>query len=70
MTQLAERLCLNLSDTLSCYVKFLTNFLKSSCLAIIKTKTKLDYITFSFCKRSHRFFKLFLQHGEGCGINW
>ena len=50
MTKLPKRLRLNLSDTLSCYVKFLTNFLKSSCLAIIKTKTKLElHYVLLFC---------------------
>ena len=42
MTKLSECLSLDLTDTLTRNVKFLTNLLKSAASSVIKTETKLD----------------------------
>ena len=39
IAKLAQCLCLDLTDTLSGYVKFFSNFFQSSCSAVIQSKT-------------------------------
>ena len=47
MSQLTERLCLDLSDTLSCDLELLSNLLEGSGSAVLKTKAKLYNLLFS-----------------------
>ena len=47
MTELSERLCLNLTDTLSGYLEFLAHFLQGSCPSIILAKAQAEHLLFS-----------------------
>ena len=50
MAKFSQSLCLNLSDTFSCYIKFLSNLFQCSGTSIIKTKTQTEHLLFSVCK--------------------
>ena len=60
MTELTECFRLNLTDTLSGYVKFLTDFLKGSGTSIIETKTEAEYLLLSFGQGSQNLNELLL----------
>ena len=47
MTELAESLCLNLTDTLTGYIKLLADFLKGSASAVLKTETEFENLGFT-----------------------
>ena len=68
MTKLAERLCLNLTDTFSCYIKFLTNFLQSSGTSIVQAKTQAQYFLLSVCQCAQNLYQLLFQQSKCCCI--
>ena len=47
MTELAESLRLNLTDTLTGYIKLLADFFKSSASAVLKTETEFENLGFT-----------------------
>ena len=55
MTQLSERLCFNLSDTLTGYVEFLSDLLERALSAVIETETKADDLLLTVGKRLKHF---------------
>ena len=59
MTQFAESLRLDLTDTLTGNVKFLTNFFQCSGSAILKTETKDQNLLLTLGQCTKHFFQLF-----------
>ena len=47
IAKLAQCLCLDLTDTLSGYVKFFSNFFQCPWMSVFQTKTKHDDLTLS-----------------------
>ena len=54
MTELAERLCLDLTDTLTGDVKFFADFLERSGAAVIEAEAELENVLLSYSCRSRR----------------
>ena len=59
MTQFAQCLCLDLTDTLACYIKFFSYFFQCARTAVLQTETQRENLLFTFCQRSKHFLKLF-----------
>ena len=63
MAQLSQRFRLNLTDTLSGNVKFLSNFFQCSRTSIIQTKTQAQHLLLPLCQRAQHLHQLFLEAG-------
>ena len=68
MTQFAQCLCFDLTDTFTGNVEFLTYFLQSTGPSVIQTETESQYFLFSLCQSTQHFHQLFLQQGKCCSI--
>ena len=68
MTELPERLRLDLADTLTRDIEFLADFLKRACTAVIQTEPQAEDLLLSLRQRSQHLDELLLQKCEGCGI--
>ena len=67
MTQLAQRLCLNLTDAFTSYVKFLADFFQSSGTAVYNAETELKDLLLTRGKRGENLFELLTKERErGC----
>ena len=61
MTKLSERLCLDLSDTLTSDVELLSNLLKCAGSTVLKTESELDNLLFSGGKSMQDVAELFTK---------
>lgn len=50
MAQFSERLCLNLTDSLTGNIELLADFFKRSASSVVKTEAKLDNVLFTECE--------------------
>ena len=62
MMQLAEGLCLDLTDTLTGDIKLLSDFLERSCASVVQTETQTDNLLFTFRQRVENLIELLGQH--------
>ena len=69
MSQLSERLCLDLSDTLSCDIELLADFLKGSWSSVIPSKSELYNSLLSLCKCADYLVELLVQQCLVCRLN-
>ena len=68
MTQFTQCFGFDLTDTLSCNVEFLTNFLKGTCTSVVQSETQSQDFLFSLGKSSENFDQLFLKKSKCCCI--
>ena len=68
MTQLPERLRLDLTDSLTGDVKFLSDLLEGSGSSVIETEAEPENLLFPLGQRSKHLFQLLLQHREGSRV--
>ena len=68
MTKLAERLRLNLTDTLTGYVKLAANLLQCACAAVIQAEAKPQNLLLSLRQGSENLLQLLLQKRIGCRL--
>ena len=47
MSELSERFCLDLADTLTGNVEFLAHFFKSAASSVLKTEAEFEYLCLS-----------------------
>ncbi len=59
MTQLAQRLRLDLTDTLTCDIELFSDFLKCSCTSVLQSKTQCQHLLLTLRQRSEHFLQLF-----------
>ena len=60
MAELAQRLCLNLTDTLSGNIKFFSHLFQSAGASVIKTESETKNLLLSFCQGSKNLDQLLL----------
>ena len=58
MAEFAERLCLDLADTLSCDIKLSSDLLKGTRPSVIHSETETEHLVLSLCQRIEDFVKL------------
>ena len=68
VTEFAKSFCFDLTDTFAGYVEFLTNFLKGSGAAVIKTETEAKNFFFSGGKGFKNVAKLLFKKSVGSGV--
>ena len=61
MTQFTQGLGLDLTNTFTGNVKFLTYFFQRTCASVIQSETKTQYLLLSLCQSTQYFHQLFLQ---------
>ena len=67
MAKLAQRLCLDLTDTLTSDIEFLSDLLEGTRSAIVETETQLNNMLLSGSEGMQLFFKLLTQDiGGSC----
>lgn len=66
MTKLAERFCLDLADTLTSDIEFLSNLLKSALFTVCKTETQAKNARFTGSQGVENLVKLFTEKLVGC----
>ena len=66
MTKLSKGLSLDLSYTLTGDIEFLTNFLKCTCAAIVKTETELNYVCLTGSEGVELFLDNLTKNGSRC----
>ena len=69
MAELAQRLCLDLSDTLSGNVKFLADFFKSPGSSVVETESESEHFLLSLCQCSQDFLELFTKKSKSGGVS-
>ena len=69
MTQFTQCFGFDLTDTLSCNVEFLTNFLKGTCTSVVQSETQSQDFLFSLGKSSENFDQLFLKKSKFISIS-
>ena len=58
MTQFAQCLCFDLTDTFTGNVEFLTYFFQRTCASVIQSETKTQYLLLSLCQCTQYFHQL------------
>ena len=70
MTQFAQRFRLDLANTLTGNIKFLSYFFQGSCPSIFQSKTQAYYLALTVCQRFQRSAQFCTKHGKCCRIRW
>ena len=65
MAEFPERLCLNLTDTLSCYIKLSSDFFQRAGAAVIHAEPEAEHFLFSLCQGIKHFIQLLFQKRLG-----
>ena len=68
MSELSERLCLNLTYPLTGYVKLLADFFKSSGSAVVQAKSQTENLFLSRRERTEDIDELFLKQSKGRSV--
>ena len=58
MAEFSERFCLDLTDTLTCYIELFSNFFQCSCATVLQTKTECQNFLLSLGQCSKYFLQL------------
>ena len=68
MTQLSQRLSLDLTNTLTCNVKFLADLFQRAASSVVKTEAQLYHMLLTRCKRVKLAVKHLAQNGLRRGV--
>ena len=69
MAELAESLCLDLTDTFTGNIELLADLFQSSGAAVLESETQPEHFLFTFCQGSEHLIQLFLEKGEGSSLS-